>query len=392
MNEFVILNELYPKIENIYDSNQLKIKQLMEYIKKYSDIHSDILLSTNMSKRLIFSDKDKQAVYDSVNMDPNYISSVISKSEVIKSSWIKANNPFYVLCILIMRYFLNKNKKDYFEAITVYLNYVFYTSAHKNSFRYLPNKECMDYTINNLSNRFIIKQTGSIYGMIRQTAMNAVDNRFNEELLRCSDLDINNILSALDTRISSNVIYIAKKFYENHASGKYMFHSEDNEDENDFYLADNVSFQIDRLTEAIVTSIITEGFDQNSCIRRSISLNSGASAKKLEPMINTIIEKDIESIRTIISYILVMYIHRSTSNSIKDVKNIKFISEMLQIYKSNSNDELLLKIKEKLEYWINITADKYGKNFISRGKTSLDTYKRAIYTCIILKIMHTANS
>ena len=81
------------------------------------------------------------------------------------------------------------------------------------------------------------------------------------------------------------------------------------------------------------------------------------------------------------------FIYKGNNNSIEDVKTMKFISESLQIYKSNSQDDITMRIKERLLYWINITAEKYGRNFISKCKTSLDTYRRTIYTCFVFKIL-----
>ena len=97
----------------------------------------------------------------------------------------------------------------------------------------------------------------------------------------------------------------------------------------------------------------------------------------------------MESIKDMISDILTLFIYKNTGNRIEDVGTTKFLSEALQIYKSNAQDDVTSKIKERLLNWINMTSEKYGRNFISKGKTSLDTYRRSIYTAFIFKIMET---
>lgn len=385
--EYSLLNKLYPTVEENL-SNQNNVKKLIKTIQKYADSHSDILNSVDMSQRLIFSDKDKNVIYEVTGLESSVVTKAVKESPIIKSTWKIATNPFYISCLLAARFFELNKKKPEMNAIIVYMSYVLYTSSHKSSFPYTPNKQIMDYTMNNLSNRYLIKQVGTIQGMIEHTVVNAINGRYEKDLQDCSDIYIKDILSALETRISSVVKYIAQEYYKNHDSGAYLFHEEDSEDENNYHISDNISYKIDRIVNLVSASIISEGFDYSTCIRRAINLNPGASSKKLEPMLRTIIQDDMQTIKPMISDMLTLFIYKSTpGNTINDLRSSKFISESLQIYKSNSQDEITTRIKERLRKWIDITSSKYGRNFISKGKTSLDTYRRSIYTCFVFKIV-----
>lgn len=385
-DEFTLVNRLNGQIEEAF-KNKHNITQLMKYIQRYADKNGDLLLSTDMSSRLIFSESDKNIIYTVTGIKETEVSSAIKDSPVIKSNWLIATNPFYMLSILIMRYFANNKMESECDALTVYMSYLIYTTSHKGSFKYKPNKQIMDYTINNLSNRFLIKQVGTIQGMIENTVIPAMHDRYAKELRRGSDENIKDIISALETRISSVIKNIAREFYENHKNGNYLNHEDEDLSEENYHISDNISFKIERIVTIVTQSIISEGFDQQKCMKRAINLNSGASIKKLEPMLRTIIEEDMEHISELISDILTLFIYKGNGNTIEDVKTMKFISESLQIYKSNSQDNITARIKERLLYWINITSEKYGRNFISKGKTSLDTYRRTIYTCFIFKIL-----
>ena len=385
-NEYTLINKLHGKIEEAF-ANKQNINTLMRHIQRYADKNSDILLSTDLSARLIFSDSDKKIIYTVTNIDQKEVQDAIKESTAIKSTWKIATNPFYILSVLIMRYFaINKMEKEC-DAMTVYMSYLIYTTSHKGSFKYKPNKQIMDYTINNLSNRYLLKQVGTIQGTLEHTVITAMHNRFAMELSRGTDIDIKDILSALETRVSSVLKYIAGEFYKNHKSGKYLFHEDEDLSEENFHLSDNISFKISRVVSVVSASIISEGFDQQTCIKRAINLNPGASSKKLEPMLRTIVEEDMRSISDMVADIITLFMYKGLNNSIEDIKTMKFISESLQIYKSNSQDEITLRIKERLLKWIDMTAEKYGRNFISKGKTSLDTYRRSIYTCFVFKIL-----
>lgn len=391
MNEdYVLYNTLGSRIE-ISLSNPTTTKNLMKAIQSYADKHSGILLSMDLSTRLIHSDTDKSIIYTATGITAKEVEETIARSTVIKSTWKIANNPFYILSLLIISYYTKNNKIPEADAVTVYMSYLLYVASHKGSFKFLPNKAIMDYTLNNLSNRFFIKQCGTIQGMIENTTVEALHKRYSGEIRDPSDNNVKNVLSALETRVSSLLKNIADEFYMNHKNGKYMHHEDEDLSEDNFHLSDNISFKIERMVSHTMQSITSEGFDQNNIIKRAANLNAGTSANKIDSMLRTILNEDLISIPELISNIMTIFIYKgSIGNNIEDVKTMKFLSESLQIYKSNAQDGVTLKIKDTLARWINLTAEKYGRNFISKGKTSMDNYRRALYTCFVLKILECA--
>lgn len=391
MNEdYVLYNTLGSRIESSL-SNPTTTKNLMKAIQSYADKHSGILLSMDLSTRLIHSDTDKSIIYTATGITAKEVEETIARSTVIKSTWKIANNPFYILSLLIISYYTKNNKMPEADAVTVYVSYLLYVASHKGSFKFLPNKAIMDYTLNNLSNRFFIKQCGTIQGMIENTTVEALHKRYSGEIRDPSDNNVKNVLSALETRVSSLLKNIADEFYMNHKNGKYMHHEDEDLSEDNFHLSDNISFKIERMVSHTMQSITSEGFDQNNIIKRAANLNAGTSANKIDSMLRTILNEDLISIPELISNIMTIFIYKgSIGNNIEDVKTMKFLSESLQIYKSNAQDGVTLKIKDTLARWINLTAEKYGRNFISKGKTSMDNYRRALYTCFVLKILECA--
>lgn len=391
MNEdYVLYNTLGSRIESSL-SNPTTTKNLMKAIQSYADKHSGILLSMDLSTRLIHSDTDKSIIYTATGITAKEVEETIARSTVIKSTWKIANNPFYILSLLIISYYTKNNKMPEADAVTVYMSYLLYVASHKGSFKFLPNKAIMDYTLNNLSNRFFIKQCGTIQGMIENTTVEALHKRYSDEIRDPSDNNVKNVLSALETRVSSLLKNIADEFYMNHKNGKYMHHEDEDLSEDNFHLSDNISFKIERMVSHTMQSITSEGFDQNNIIKRAANLNAGTSANKIDSMLRTILNEDLISIPELISNIMTIFIYKgSIGNTIEDVKTMKFLSESLQIYKSNAQDGVTLKIKDTLARWINLTAEKYGRNFISKGKTSMDNYRRALYTCFVLKILECA--
>lgn len=381
-----LLNLLYDRVSKALDDKS-NVRKLMTGISKYMDKNSNLLLSTDMSSRLLISENDKSIVFTATNISADDVKSAIKETKIIKEKWYRGNDPFDILSILIIRYFFIKKMKNEYSAVCLFLSYPFYTSYHAKVFKYIPNKEIMEYTINNLSNKVILKQEGSIQGMLERTVLTAIENYYKDDIINCSDKNILDILFGIRTRIKSNIKHIQNEFYKNHENEKFIFIQQDEVSDTTYKVSDNVSFVINRLVSSVSSSIVSEGFDYRKIVGRAVSLNSGCSPKKLSSMLETLVEKDRQSISNFLSDILTIFIYKGTGNRIEDVRSIKFISESLQLYKSNAQDEITTRIKDKLSEWIELTSVKYGKNFISRGKTSMDTYKRAIYTSFIFKIM-----
>jgi hypothetical protein len=386
ISETHIRDNLYHIVEkNLSIKNNQK--ELMMGIVKYADKWSHLLLSTNFSERMLFNDYDKEFLYKACGLTKQEVAVVVKGSEVIKSHWNVATNPFYILSVFAMKFFYQNKLNDEFLNTALYLSYPLFISSHYASFRKLPSKEVMEYTINHLSNRYIIKQQGTIQGMLEHTVLSALEGRYIEELIRCTDADIKDVIYGIEVRVGFNMKNIADEFYKNHKNEKYIFLQSDVVSETEYHIADNMSYAIGRVSDATSRSVISEGFDFDKVITRATNINAGSSPKKLKVMMDTIIEVDRQSINAFIVDVVSLYMYKSASPAIQDLKTLKFLSESLQIYKSNAQDEITTRIKETLLKWIDITSSKYGRTFISMGKTSIDTYKRAIYCCFMLKIM-----
>lgn len=388
VTEYHVRDSLYHIAEEHLNLNWKKVIKLIE---TYVDRWSDVLLSTSFNERLLINDKDKDSFKELLGLTDALINKALKESIVIDDNWKRANNPFSVACIMGLRYAKLVKNESLFNAIAMYIAYQMYSSAHFNVWKKAPpKKEIVEYSINRLSNRYLIKQTGTIQGMLEITTLGALNGKYSDDLINCSDQNIADTIFGLKNRISSNVKYIADLIYEDHKSGNYIYAQSDSTDENNYHIADNKSYGIDRLARVTTLDILNSGFDENIIISSAVALNPGASIKKVQSMLDTILEEDKENISVFITDIVSLYIYKNPGNKINDCRTRKFLSEGLQIYKSNAQDDLTNKIKERLVYWLEISSKKYGKNFISRGKTSLDTYRRSIYTCFILKIIEVA--
>src|SRR5699024_5837258 len=120
---------------------------------------------------------------------------------------------FRALLILIMRYYILNKNKDKLDIISYYMGYSIYWSVWSRQFvKFKPDKNIMRYTINNLSNRFVIKQTGSIENMLK-TGVDTSINTYYGRFIRGSDYDIWSVIGQIKTRIHGYLKSISEEYY-----------------------------------------------------------------------------------------------------------------------------------------------------------------------------------
>ena len=107
-DEYSLINSLYGRVEKSLN-DKATVNRLMMDIQKYCDKWSSVLLSTDFSTRIIFSDNDRNVLYKATGINENEVAKAIKESSVIKSNWYIANIPFYILSIITMRYFVLQN-------------------------------------------------------------------------------------------------------------------------------------------------------------------------------------------------------------------------------------------------------------------------------------------
>jgi hypothetical protein len=96
-------------------------------------------------------------------------------------------------------------------------------------------------------------------------------------------------------------------------------------------------------------------------------------------------EKSPSEIRELINLILQVYLF-DDKNSVDEIRSKKFIVHAIDLYKkSNTNDELVIKIKSILDQWLKENSDNYAK---TQRKATLTNFRRALYYFFIFTIQN----
>lgn len=366
----VFLKELQPKVSsNVLKNKQILIKGISQYIDKNNEVIYDI----GPVERLFMNDEDRSCVFKSIEISPEEIHNVLKVHHLIKPSWKIINNPFNLACALVIRSLSLAKKDDELMLVLIFLTLSLYTSKHKRHFMYIPNRNIMTYTINNLTKKFKLKKFGSLFEALKDTATTSHET-YKDELNKGTDESFIYYINALDTRIGHFVKKISNEFYKNHKEGNYLNTETDTFEKDKYHLADNVSLAISKIADNATLNMLTRA-PEDKFITLSANM-SEVSVNALRSAVLTIKDKKDKEVRELFMLILQLYFENG-DHSVESVRSQDFINYCYEIYvKSNTIDKTVIRIKEILDIWLTDCSPQYVKTNRVATKSN---FRRALY-------------
>lgn len=383
-NGKLLLTELYPLVEKGLSKKE-NTQKLRIAISNFLDRNNEKLATIGPLNQIIFLGDDIDILYKCIEVEPQFIKDIIKKSSTIKSNWQIMNNPFNSAIAMAIRYYKLSKNEDMVQILLIYLTMSMYPTLFFKYFKYGANENVMNYTINNLSNKFKIKQLGTIYAALIDTTKVCYDSN-NDKLIRGNDKDIIDFIMDEKTRLNSLLRKISNEYYTNKEQGKYMNSDSDCYDEDNYHEADSNSYAIERITNDIVLQLTVNG-PSISLVNIAAKM-SQVSVSELRNYVNTmVINGNREEIKTIVECILFLYLFDS-QNTIQDLNSNKFLFYCLEVYKkSNTTDENIIKIKKILDGWLEYLGT-YKK---TQRLATINNFRRALFIFFVLTIMHHSN-
>ena len=384
MSKTLIIDSFSAQVSNSMKKPENR-KALMNIISRYIDKNSEKLATTGPVKRLIFSDADREPVYELVGLSPNIIATIASKVPEL-SRGVNTSNPFNIILTLLIRYFRMNKFESERKVCNTYFILSMYPSLHKKYFKFEPNENIMSFTINALSNKYKIKQQGTLLGSLVDTA-EVCESHFSKNLVRGTDKDIADFIAAMKTRTNAFLKNIAIEFMKQHQSGRYLNYDTDNDDPDNFSKADSNSLVIERITTAVVLNLSSNGPD-TKCITIASKMNK-VSVNAMRTTINSICKDKAnrEKIRELVSAILYDFLFDGSHNE-RDIHDMRFILYATETYKkSNTINTNIVKIKNIMDGWLEKYSEEYKK---TNRVGTLNLFRRALYMFFVFTIQKTS--
>lgn len=379
----VAINKIYPIVEKSLQTNTPAYKKnLQEFIKDRSNDLYDIV----PVRRIPFGSEDIDSFFKAMKIDKNEITQCLSETYYWNMNFNPraAKDEFTMTMMMVIRYFLLKNKQTDAEISTIYLAFSgkFYPSIHSQKFKIPPEKyrHIMEYVLNNvLTQKYDLKREGSVFGAVRSICKTWL-RTYTPKFKNPDDEDVADMIQQLHGRIKSFLGNIAAAYYDTYEKrDTYFAYASDSNDQDSFRIADNDSLLAERCVENAMNWITTKQVDYKLCKWAS---DKNVKVDEIKSIIESIQEDsdNLLLIREMMQLIIADYFSISKT---KDVTSYEFINKSI-VAKPNSKNKYVIRQKEIIEYFLDENSPAYRKRK-SRPDTKSSYYK-SILTYYVLVI------
>ena len=382
----IIKERLYPKIEAVLSTpaGDRKFKQI---VGSYMDKNSTKLHTSGPVHMVPFGDMDKQMYFNLFNITAKEVTAMVDEitKKISTQTDFKLlhNNPiFWVFYCCIRYYTLKKDQKGLNTALAIYALSV-YPSLFSLFFKYGANEGVMQYTMDNLSEKYLMKQAGHVFGGLFLSINHSYDFLKNT-IPDASDLDIIRFIQRIRNDQKSLLKNICDQYMKNHAAGNRVKLSKDSHDEVQLDIdAENNTTQVEVVSNHIVNQIITNGLDLRRVTQCKDLSNIGLADCRFY-LSKIVTDKYTKEIQDFIQSILFVFLYVE-HHSKQDINSSHFLVWSSELFrKTNSNDENIKCIKDTLNKW----GEETGVHAKFKREASRVSYKKAIFWYFILSIQY----
>lgn len=384
-NTSILKDLIYPVIEKTF-STQVNIRKYVMLISNFFEKNTAKLTTPGPQFLIVFGDNDKDEFYKLFGMKKEEITDAMRI--IIKSTGSSAefkylmNNPFLSFLYYIIRYFtMHSNPKALNATLGLFAIDVYWSIFTK----YFPNgviEPVMNYTIDNLTDKFIIKKSGTIFGALTESAKHSYE--FHKSKIKVgNDPDCIAFLQRIRNDQNSMFRTLSGIYYENHKKGNAIATRNDDYDPDNPILDDitSASTEIENTVNRVCMPMISNGVDIALAEAASMSANVSITNLRIYLM-KIFVNERLTEITQLVESMLFLYIN-GEHKSVRDIRSSHFLYWTSALFKkTNSKDGNIVRINMILDKWGTETG--IYKAFKSEG--SKINYKRAIFTYIAMNI------
>lgn len=364
-NTSAIRDIAYAEVERAFSNKQniTNYKRFMANFIQHGKRH-DALFSP-VPSMIYYSTDDIAKFFNSTTINKAIIHEAIKQTYYFKIAnfnprYAKDESTMAILCVV--RYFI-KHKMDQELNIAV-VNMAFsgkmYPSVFHGKFPYTPAPHVMEYVVNQMMNsRFDIVKAGNLMGGIKNQALTWVNTYKNDRWEEFSDYDAQYLVQQLHSRLTLAMGNIADLFYEAHKNKDNLItYDSDNVTEDDFRLADNDSFKLNRIVDNTVSEIVNKNVNYTIARRASSNLVSFDELGQIMESVST--NKDnIPLIKEFINLLVTCYFAENAKSE-RRINDLSFLSFAIRPM-PNTHEPMIIRRRELIELMLINNAQNFAK-------------------------------
>ena len=378
-----IKDSIYPAVETALKNNT-NLNNWRRFISKFMQTRQKELFSNMPSKQMYYSENDVQEFFKSTGIDRKIVKEGIKNTYYFKManfnpSYAKDESTVALLCMV--KYFKDNKDDKNLELALINMSFSgkYYPSIFFKHYRFEPAEYVMEYVITHmLSQKYDIIKYGNVIGAIKsvsKTWHETYNSRFNS----FHDEDCTYLIQQLHNRIDSFISNIADLYYKAYEDKDIISYDTDDMSDDNYHIADNDSYKVERITQATMKTINTKGINYRNC---KISSNDNVKFDELKSIIEMLVNNDSNQplIKEYISILITLYFVQTKNREVKHTDFIIFAVKPTP----NAKNKYVKRRKELLDQ-ILINNSEYFMRRRARPATEA-AYYRAVNTYFALTI------
>ena len=302
---YTFRDNFYPTVERILSTSYGQ-KKFTSFVSSFINRNSSKLTTIGPMYQIPFTFEDKKAFFDLFELNESDVVAIVKKTrEGLKTSvppWQSiTQNPVFVIMYFVIRYFtITKNPKQLNNALVIMALAIYPSIYHKYFRNWTINTGTMQYTIDNLSQRFIIKKSSHIFGALTYSVQGSW--KFHEKnIIDGNDENCVQFAWRIHNDQNSLIKKIAQNYMSNKSKGLTVITDVDAYDDNSVVDVENNTNKVSAMVDKIVLQCIMNGVDLRLC---DFAANASETSKiELRNYLTKIIcEKNSEDILIFIQW------------------------------------------------------------------------------------------
>lgn len=385
---------IYDKILKEYQDKLVsQYNNVYSFITDFISRNGEALGSKNPAKYIFWGKNDEADFFATIDADPKKIKSFITESSYIEKNWIISNDPknFLMDTMVFFYYTLKDNykKMNYppHNLTNLLFTLRFYSSLQQRQFKYEVDEQVMTYTIDNLTRKFNLTKFNSMFELLIYYADSTLMSyEADGKMLLHTDKNLDDYMKKLNTRLSSFIINVARKYYANHQDSKRTVDEgqtiEFDEGKSVMRVQSSVSSDV-----TLVTKKVLQQFRANLTNTNYLKIAckaTDASFVELYGVLEELRQSQDKGIEELLTAMLSFYLVTSKCG-VDTIKSAQFLKKMVTAYTvSNTNNDYIVKMKEILDGLMK----RYSELYLQTNRAATQSNMRAaIYRYFVYIIM-----
>ena len=327
---------------------------------------------------------DRGEIFQMSGLDIKDLAQAYADVPYFKPEWKIMRNEFnWAMTLIIRRMVLDSARPNEISMCVFFLTVHFVASLISKYFPFTPNENIMNYAINSMSNKFMLKQMGSLRRALEYISDTSHKTHV-KELRKGTDNDLKKYF--LNLRIRLNNIF---RTFKNHymtvkEEGSYLNLSRDFYDSGKMVDRESHYGMIEMLAHQTSQRFISEPLSYK-VLGQSARI-AGVTMTSLRSVLESARSSEKEIVQEIVTKLLELFFEEQKGSK-GEINTRKFTNFYLAVYvRSNTKDQRVKVIKERLNHLLMKHGSLYRK---TEREATRNSYRKAVYVylCLLLQIM-----